>query len=110
MADVRFGGHHLLQIVIIVSDGHIVEDRDTVRRHVTRAQKNWQLLVFVVLIQGGGKGVAWHPFFLFYFLSPIIHTHGCKSSDKSTAFITKKKYVGASSGSYFLLKNKLSLA
>lgn len=42
-----------LQIVIIVSDGHIVEDREVVRRHVTRAQKNWQLLVFVVLVRGG---------------------------------------------------------
>ena len=28
MSDVRFGGHQLLQIVIIVSDGHIVENRE----------------------------------------------------------------------------------
>ena len=30
MADVRSGGHTLLQIMIIVSDGHIVEDREEV--------------------------------------------------------------------------------
>eukprot|EP01004_Peranema_trichophorum_P007797 NODE_6570_length_870_cov_39.120482_g5974_i0.p1 GENE.NODE_6570_length_870_cov_39.120482_g5974_i0~~NODE_6570_length_870_cov_39.120482_g5974_i0.p1 ORF type:complete len:225 (-),score=54.09 NODE_6570_length_870_cov_39.120482_g5974_i0:194-814(-) len=49
MSDVRFGGHHLLQILIIVSDGRIVENRDEVRQFVTRAQKNWQLVVFVIV-------------------------------------------------------------